>query len=156
MKRNITLVVLSIGIALLLGACSKLAQVTNHKNCDPSLLNASLEPTVPIFADADATSVVKERIAPGSIVRVYDYRNHQANPKPFVRVKTEKVEGWMNPRCLVVGQDPEKSVLFGVIVRTMFTFTVRMTMNIILTDTSLRIMHLFQKIRFLWRSLRLS
>lgn len=87
MKRNITLVVLSIGIALLLGACSKLAQVTNHKNCDPSLLNASLEPTVPIFADADATSVVKERIAPGSIVRVYDYRNHQANPKTFCTCK---------------------------------------------------------------------
>ncbi|EMI72621.1 E-cadherin-binding lipoprotein adhesin Lsa16 [Leptospira noguchii] len=110
MKRNITLVVLSIGVALLLGACSKLAQVTNHKNCDPSLLHPSLNPTVPIFSEADSTSVVKERIAPGSVVRVYDYRNHQANPKPFVRVKTEKVEGWMNPRCLVVGQDPEKSV----------------------------------------------
>lgn len=93
MKRNITLVVLLIGGGLFLGACSKLAQVTNHKNCDPSLLNPSLEPTVPIFSEADATSVIKERITPGSVVRVYDYRNHEANPKPFVRIKTEKPKG---------------------------------------------------------------
>ncbi|MBM9577665.1 hypothetical protein JWG45_11390 [Leptospira sp. 201903070] len=110
MKRNLTLVVLLTGTALLLGACSKLAQVTNHKNCDPSLVSPSLNPSVPIFAEADATSAVKERVAPGAVVRVYEYRNHGPNPKPFVRVKTEKTEGWINPRCLVVGQDPEKSV----------------------------------------------
>ncbi|XDD49377.1 hypothetical protein AB3N59_13300 [Leptospira sp. WS92.C1] len=110
MKRNLTLVVLMTGTALLLGACSKLAQVTNHKNCDPSLVNASLDPSVPVFTDADYTSAIKERIAPGTVVRVYDYRNHTPNPKPFVRVKTEKTEGWINPRCLVVGQDPDKSV----------------------------------------------
>ncbi|RHX94412.1 hypothetical protein DLM76_10035 [Leptospira yasudae] len=110
MKKNLKLTVLLISAALFLGACSKLAQVTNHKNCDPSLVNPSLEPTVPIFAEADATSAVKERITPGSVVRVYDYRNHEANAKLFVRVKTEKTEGWINPRCLVVGQDPEKSV----------------------------------------------
>ncbi|PJZ68232.1 hypothetical protein CH373_17795 [Leptospira perolatii] len=106
MKLNLMLLT---ALAILTGACSNSAQITGNVDC-PSLEKNTFSPTVSIFAEPDSNATVVEKLPVESVVRVYDYRNHERNPKLFVRIKTSKNEGWVSPSCLLVNQDPEKSV----------------------------------------------
>nr|WP_231292597.1 SH3 domain-containing protein [Leptospira meyeri] len=92
-------------------ACSKNAEVTWHKNCDAKTNKASLDFTVPLYSEADSNSKVVEFVPAGTVVKIFDARNHNVwAPKYFVKVQTAKNEGYMSPRCFVVNQDPEVSV----------------------------------------------
>ncbi|EMK00914.1 hypothetical protein AB3N61_12405 [Leptospira sp. WS58.C1] len=103
---NITI----LGIAaLFLGACSNTAQIVGNINC-PTLEKDKLDPKVGILSDEQPGSVQIELLPVGTVVKVYDYRNHYYIAKKLVRIKTEKNEGWVDPVCLVVSQNPEDSV----------------------------------------------
>ncbi|TGJ98982.1 hypothetical protein EHQ53_10635 [Leptospira langatensis] len=96
-------------LSLFAGACSNTAQVVGNINC-PTIEKGVIDPKVAIVSDDLVSPVVIEKVAIGTVVKVYDYRNHYYVAKNLVRVKTEKNEGWINPSCLVVGQDPADSV----------------------------------------------
>ncbi len=91
------------------GACSNTAQVVGNINC-PSLEKGKLDPRVAVLSDDQANPVPVEFLSIGTVVKVYDYRNHYYVSKGLVRIKTEKNEGWVSPTCLVVGQNPDNSV----------------------------------------------
>ncbi|EPG64450.1 Lsa16 family lipoprotein adhesin [Leptospira wolffii] len=96
-------------MALFAGACSNTAQIVGNINC-PTLEKDKVDPKVAILADEQPNSVVREYLPVGTVVKVYDYRNHYYIAKNLVRIKTDKNEGWVNPVCLVVNQDPANSV----------------------------------------------
>ncbi|PKA14804.1 MULTISPECIES: Lsa16 family lipoprotein adhesin [Leptospira] len=103
---NITI----LGIAALaLGACSNTAQIVGNINC-PTLEKGKLDPKVGILSDDQSNPVPVEFLPVGTVVKVYDYRNHYYIAKKLVRIKTEKNEGWVDPVCLVVAQNPDDSV----------------------------------------------
>lgn len=95
-------------LTLASGACSNSAQIVGNVNCPT--LEKGLEPTVGILSDEKENPVIVSKLPIGTVVRVYDYRNHSIHPKPSVRIKTDKTEGWVSPTCLVVNQNPENSV----------------------------------------------
>jgi hypothetical protein len=91
--------------------CSKNAEVTWHKLCDAKTNKASLDFTIPLYSEPDAKSSVVEFVPVGTVVKVFEHRNHNVwSPKLFVRVQTAKGEGFMSPQCIVVNQNPEISV----------------------------------------------
>ncbi|TGL65789.1 Lsa16 family lipoprotein adhesin [Leptospira sarikeiensis] len=108
--RKLALNITILGIAaLMLGACSNTAQVVGNINC-PTLEKGKLDPKVGVLSDDQSNSVIVESLPVGAVVKVYDYRNHYYIAKKLVRIKTEKNEGWVDPVCLVVAQNPDNSV----------------------------------------------
>ncbi|TGN20094.1 Lsa16 family lipoprotein adhesin [Leptospira idonii] len=104
------LVIAAVGFGFLAN-CSNNAQVTWHKLCDAKTNKATLDFTVPLYTEADDKSPVVEYVPVGTVVKIFGNRNHNVwEPKNFIKVQTAKNEGYMNPKCFVVNQDPEKSV----------------------------------------------
>ncbi|WCL48453.1 Lsa16 family lipoprotein adhesin [Leptospira sp. GIMC2001] len=91
--------------------CAANAEVTYHKLCDPSTEKAQLDEVVPLYSEASIESKVLEQVSVRTVVKVIDHRNHNVwSPKDFVKVQTESNTGFMNPKCFVANQDPEKSI----------------------------------------------
>ncbi len=107
---NKTLVLILIASFGMIG-CSKKAEVTWHKLCDAKTNKASTDFFVPLYEAADTKSPVAEFVPVGTVVMVFENRNHNVwAPRDFIRVQTDKKEGYMSPKCLVVNQNPENSV----------------------------------------------
>ncbi len=105
--------ILALSTFLVLGFmnCSRNAEVTWHKLCDGKTNQATLDFTVPLYAESDNKSKVVEQVPVGSVVKVFEHRNHNVwAPKYFIRVQTASNEGYMSPQCLVVNQNPAESV----------------------------------------------
>lgn len=108
MKKAVINIAILGTLALTMGACSNTAQVVGNLNCPT--LEKGLSPSVGILSDENQNPTIVGNLPVGTVVRVYDYRNHAIHPRPLVRIKTEKTEGWVSPACLVVNQNPELSV----------------------------------------------
>jgi len=92
-------------------SCSKTAEVTWHKLCDSKTKLATQDFTVPLYAEPDSKSQVVETVKVGTVVRVFEHKNHNVwAPKNFIRVQTATNEGYMSPKCFVVNQNPAESV----------------------------------------------
>lgn len=110
MKLSLTMFTLAT-MSFLTTACSKQAEITWHKLCDAATNQASLDQLVPLYKEATTTSTVLEQVPVGTVVKVIGNVNHNVwSPKYFVKVQTARNEGFMNPKCFVVDQDPTKSV----------------------------------------------
>ncbi|TGN11952.1 Lsa16 family lipoprotein adhesin [Leptospira ilyithenensis] len=108
MKKTILISIL--GLAAFVN-CSHNAQVAWHKLCDAKTNKATLDFTVPLYAEADDKSNVVEFVPVGTVVKVFENRNHNVwAPRYFIRVQTAKNDGYMSPKCFIVNQDPEQSV----------------------------------------------
>lgn len=110
MKKHLTITI-ALAASLMGVGCAENAEVVYTKLCDKSTESASLNESVPLYAEPSAESKVLERVPAKTIVKVIDFRNHNVwEPKNFVKVQTANNSGYMSPKCYVVNQNPEKSV----------------------------------------------
>ena len=77
-------------------------------NCSNNSAEISVEGAV-LYAEPELKTKVAD-VAKGTIVSVCEFRNHKWGVRKFIKVKTDKAEGYMSPQFLVVGQNPVTSI----------------------------------------------
>ncbi|MCC6275109.1 MAG: SH3 domain-containing protein [Leptospiraceae bacterium] len=63
-----------------------------------------------VYAEPNINSKVVGELKKGEVVEPCQYLNHERLQKEFIKVKNSKIEGYVSPKFVVIGQDPEKSV----------------------------------------------
>jgi hypothetical protein len=62
-----------------------------------------------LYSDAELTQKIMD-IKKGTVGIASEYRNHQWNQKKSIKMVVDGKEGYISPKYVVIGQDPEKSV----------------------------------------------
>lgn len=62
-----------------------------------------------LYSDADLTTKIMD-VKKGTVGTASEYRNHKWNQKKSIKIMIDGKEGYISPKYVVIGQDPEKSV----------------------------------------------
>ncbi len=87
--------ILALSFILFLFNCTKNAEVTQEG--------------AGFYADEKLQTKIAD-LSKGTVVEALDYRNHAWNVRDSIKIKYNSQVGYVSPRSLVVGQNPEKSV----------------------------------------------
>lgn len=63
-----------------------------------------------VYSEPSLNSKIVGELKKGDVVEPSEYLNHARLQKDFIRIKTDKLEGFVSPKSVVIGQDPANSV----------------------------------------------